>query len=174
MWCPNWHGNCFDVITECERTRVLVTHTASFAEVRKGLNMTWVRDRVLLLDRDHNEGRKVCTWLRCRGWEAQTCGSQDEAMSMLQSSDYNILITELQFFDTTEFILVDWALTNCPDLSVILVTDAPFSRIRKLSFVRRVQFCVEKPINRQVLLRVLLALKDDHPGEKQRGNAASA
>jgi hypothetical protein len=83
-------------------------------------------------------------------------------MSILRSSAYDILITELQFPDSADFPLVDWVLANCPDLSVILVTDAPFSRVSKLDFVRHVQFCVEKPIKRQVLQRVLLALKDDH------------
>ncbi len=91
------------------------------------------------------------------------CDNQDEAMSLLQTSAYGVLITELQFSDTAQFPLVDWVLANCPNLSVVLVTDAPFSWVSKLGFVRNVQFCMEKPINLQLLRRVLLALRNEHP-----------
>jgi two-component SAPR family response regulator len=91
--------------------------------------------------------------------EAWTCENPGEAISMLRSTDYDILITEIIFTGAEGFPFVDWVLANCPGIFIVVVTNAPFSWISRLGFMRHVQFCLERPLKRDALEKALRGLK---------------
>jgi DNA-binding NtrC family response regulator len=123
--------------------------------------MTDRKGRVLLMDSDHDERLTVQTWLKADGWDIGTCASPHDAQLVLKSGEYDILITEIQFSGVKGFPFVDWVLANCPGISIVVVTNAPFSWVSRLGFMRQVQMCLQQPIRREALRKVLLALKDE-------------
>ncbi len=130
------------------------------------------KGRVLLVDSDHDQRCSVDSWLSSQGWVAQACASPDEAMLMLESDNYNVLITEIQFSGPSGFSFVDWVLSNCPGTLIVVVTSAPFSWVSRLGFMRQVQFCLQRPIKRAALEKTLRALNNEMHGECREQNSS--
>lgn len=117
--------------------------------------------RVLIMESNDDEWSKVCAWLESDGWEARRCEWPYEAQSILRSSEYDVLVVGIRHSDAGHLSFLDWVLENCPGISIVVVTDAPFSWLSGLSFIGQVQFCLQKPVKRQALEKALLALKEE-------------
>jgi len=88
-----------------------------------------VRDRILLIDEDHNLLTSFKTLLKEYGFEVETAQDRDQALSHLSRKSFSVLITEylLQHADTRD--VIRQVKVTSPETYIIVVTGAAIDDI---------------------------------------------
>jgi len=127
--------------------------------------------RVLIVDGSSDSRAALGSWLARLGWSVEFCTSGTDALEMLQTRDYDFVITEMHSPDLDGRSLIHWIRTNRPNTDVLVLTDSNSQRNMRFALMNGVRFYMVKPVEPQVVVDALLSLLDG--GTRQRVAPAS-
>ncbi|MGV3524956.1 MAG: response regulator [Candidatus Sericytochromatia bacterium] len=105
-----------------------------------------VRQRILIVDDDPTTLSILERLLQQQGWEVQTAYSGAEALYLLQTEVFEVLLSDVQMPDFDGLSLLVWARGQRPHLRVLLMTGTPLESYHELAqSVRGLKF-LTKPI----------------------------
>jgi CheY-like chemotaxis protein len=84
--------------------------------------------RVLLVDDEEAIRLSLSTFLTRSGYDVDTAGSASQALAMLESGQYSLMLSDIRMPGMTGVELVPRALASNPDLAIVMLTavnDAP-------------------------------------------------
>lgn len=104
------------------------------------------RQRILVVDDDPTTLSILERVLQQQGWEVQTAYSGAEALYLLQTEPFEVLLSDVQMPDFDGLSLLVWARGQRPHLRVLLMTGTPLEGYNALTqSVRGLQF-LSKPV----------------------------
>jgi len=111
--------------------------------------------RVLLIEDEHPLARLMERYIRARGFQVETCGLAQEALSLLSRSvAYDAVVSDWSLPDMTGEELMQRIVSLCPGLPVVVCSGHPLSSERLPPNARFLQ----KPFLPQALAAALDSL----------------
>ncbi len=110
---------------------------------------------ILLVDDDPEVVWALGRYFTRAGFQVATCGDGDEAISLLESTSFDTVITDIKMPRLNGFALVDWLRNNRPTTRIIVMTGFGGPSIRQLSIRKGAILYLEKPVDPAFLLEVL-------------------
>jgi len=117
--------------------------------------------RVILVDEDPAVVWAVGRSLVRAGFSVVTCGDGEDALSLLETQDFDVLITDIRLLKVGGLALVDWARSNKPAIKVIVTAASASPVIRNLAITRGALLYLEKPVDTDLLVSVLSETNHD-------------
>lgn len=77
---------------------------------------------LLVVDDDKHILEAMADYLRSLGHRTETASSCKDAMERMSEFPFEVVICDVNLGDRDGFELLEWATTNCPDTSVLLIT----------------------------------------------------
>ncbi len=119
-----------------------------------------VKTRVLLVDDDPEISWAVGKLLTKADCLVSACGDGAEAVELLKSKKYDILITDIQMPRMNGLALIEWAAHHCPKMRVVVMTGFGSSSVQKVSLKRGAIMYLEKPFDIKALVDVVVNADD--------------
>lgn len=111
--------------------------------------------RVLLVDDDSDITWGIGRCLTRAGLTVATCGDGAEALELLESQDFDALVTDVQMPRVNGLTLLDWARRNRPRMRVVVMTAFGSEAVMSAAVHRGAVLYLEKPLDPVVLVEVL-------------------
>jgi CheY-like chemotaxis protein len=116
---------------------------------------------ILLVDDDPEVVWALGKYFTRAGFPVTTCGDGEEAIALLESRDFDTVITDIQMPRLNGLALVDWLRVNRSGTSVVVITAFGGPSIRHLSISKGAILYLEKPVDPDLLAEVLSSAKDE-------------
>ena len=129
--------------------------------------MSTEKRSILLVDDDPEVMWALGRYFTRAGFPVATCGDGDEAITLLESKDFDTVITDLRMPRLNGFALIDWVRKNRPGTRIVVMTGFGGPPIRQLSLRKGAILYVEKPVDPAFLLEVITS---DDDGTHFSGN----
>lgn len=110
---------------------------------------------VLVVDDDAGIIWTIGSALTRAGFAVTTCRDGAEALALLESRDFEILITDVELQDINGLQLLDWARRHRSNLKVVVITGYGSGAVRELAIGKGAFAYLEKPVNMQLLISVI-------------------
>jgi ActR/RegA family two-component response regulator len=110
---------------------------------------------VLVVDDDAGIIWTIGSALTRAGFAVTTCRDGAEALALLESRDFDILVTDVELQDINGLQLLDWARRNRPDLKVVVITGYGSGALKELAIGKGAFAYLEKPVDMQLLISVI-------------------
>jgi CheY-like chemotaxis protein len=110
---------------------------------------------VLVVDDDAGIIWTIGSALARAGFAVTTCRDGAEALALLESRDFDILITDVELQDINGLQLLDWARRNRSNLKVVVITGYGSGAVKQLAIEKGAFAYLEKPVNMQLLISVI-------------------
>jgi CheY-like chemotaxis protein len=123
--------------------------------------MTIRKDSILLVDDDPEVVWALGRYFARAGFSVTTCGDGEEAIGLLASRDFNIVITDIQMPRLNGLALVDWLRENRARTRVVVITAFGGPSIRHLSIKKGAILYLEKPVDPDLLAQALSSSKEE-------------
>ncbi len=117
--------------------------------------MTPLHRHVLLVDDDPELSWAVGRYLTRAGYKVLTCGDGSEALQVLESRQFDALVTDVQMPGVNGLALVEWVREHRPRMSVVVITAFGSPTIREVAMRKGAIVYLEKPLDPAVLVDVL-------------------
>ncbi len=123
--------------------------------------MTDSSGSILIADDDQNVVRWVGKYLTREGFSVTTCGDGAEAISLLESRPFDVLVTDIRMPKVNGLAVVDWVRSNLPGIRVIVITAFGSPSIKQLAVRKGAILYLEKPVDPILLVEVLRSVETD-------------
>jgi CheY-like chemotaxis protein len=123
--------------------------------------MTTRKDSILLVDDDPEVAWALGRYFARAGFPVTTCGDGEEAIALLESRDFDTVITDIQMPRLNGLALVDWLRANRASTRVVVITAFGGPSIRHLSIKKGAILYLEKPVDPDLLAEALLSSKEE-------------
>ncbi len=117
--------------------------------------MTDGNRRIILVDEDPDAVWAIGSSLTRAGFSVTTCGDGEEALSLLESRAYDVLITDIRLPKIGGLALVDWARDNRPAIKVVVTTASGSPVVKNLTLSKGALLYLEKPVDTDLLISVI-------------------
>jgi CheY-like chemotaxis protein len=118
---------------------------------------------VLLVDDDADVAWGVGRCLARAGFSVTSSGNGAEAMTLLASRHYDFLLTDIRMPVVNGIELTGWVRKNRPQTRVIVMTAFGSPAIRQLSFRKGAIQYLEKPLDPNLLIEVIISAGHREP-----------
>ena len=123
--------------------------------------MTTRKDSILLVDDDPDVVWALGRYFTRAGFPVTTCGDGEEAIALLESRDFETVITDIQMPRLNGLALVDWLRANRAGTRVVVITAFGGPSIRHLSIKKGAILYLEKPVDPDLLAEALSSSKEE-------------
>jgi CheY-like chemotaxis protein len=123
--------------------------------------MTLQKDSILLVDDDPDVVWALGRYFTRAGFPVTTCGDGEEAIALLESEDFDTVITDIQMPRLNGLALVEWLRANRASTRVVVMTAFGGPSIRHLSIKKGAILYLEKPVDPDLLAEALLSSKEE-------------
>jgi CheY-like chemotaxis protein len=123
--------------------------------------MTTGKDSILLVDDDPEVVWALGRYFTRAGFPVTTCGDGQEAIALLESRDFDTVVTDIQMPRLNGLALVDWLRANRASTKVVVITAFGGPSIRHLSIKKGAILYLEKPVDPDLLAEALSSSKQD-------------
>jgi CheY-like chemotaxis protein len=123
---------------------------------------------VLLVDDDPEVVWGVGRCLTRAGYAVSTCGDGSEAIPLLRSKDFEILVTDIQMPRFNGLALIEWVHRNRPDIRIVAITAFGSPSIQQVALKKGAILYLEKPVDPDMLIEVLAERREKR--DTFRGN----
>jgi len=123
--------------------------------------MTTQKDSILLVDDDPDVVWALGRYFARAGFPVTTCGDGEEAIALLESRDFDTVITDIQMPRLNGLALVDWLRAHRAGTRVVVITAFGGPSIRHLSIKKGAILYLEKPVDPDLLAQALLSSKEE-------------
>ncbi|MBN1656645.1 MAG: response regulator [Deltaproteobacteria bacterium] len=113
------------------------------------------RDRVLLVDDELTVAWSIGRYLTRAGFSISACGSVSEALELLNSKSYDVVITDIHMPGTSGLVLIDWIRDNRPNMRVVTITGFGSPALHKIAMEKGSILYLDKPVDVEYLVNVL-------------------
>jgi len=103
--------------------------------------------RVLIVDDDPSMGETLALWLNRRGFEATSRLDARDALTLLESTDFDVIVTDLNMHEMNGLALCERVVAMRPGLPVIVTTGFGGSESRAAAFAAGAYDFLTKPID---------------------------
>jgi DNA-binding NarL/FixJ family response regulator len=110
---------------------------------------------VLLADDDPDLSWAVGKFLTRAGLTVVTCTDGAEAISLIESREFDTLITDIQMPKVNGLALIDWVREHRPNMRVVVMTAFGSPFLRDLALRKGAILYLEKPVDPSILLEVI-------------------
>jgi CheY-like chemotaxis protein len=117
------------------------------------------KSSVLLVDDDHDVVWGMGRCLTRAGFQVATCSDGAEAISLLDSRPFDVLITDIRMPLVSGLALTDWVRKHQPQTKVIVMTAFGSTAMRQLSLRKGAFQYLEKPVDPEVLVEIISDVK---------------
>ena len=117
--------------------------------------MTELKESILLVDDDPEQVWALGRYFTRAGFSVTTCGDGAEAISVLESRNFNTVITDIQMPRLNGLALLDWLRENRSGTRVVVITGFGGPSIRHASITRGAILYLEKPVDPDLLAEAL-------------------
>ena len=120
---------------------------------------------ILLVDDDQRLLESMADWMRSLGYQMTTAVSVEEGESLVQSSEFDLIITDLRFDELDGFELLRFCKRNSPETPVLLLTGyasmdtgveairaGAFDLLTKPIIDQELQIAIERALNQQQVI----------------------
>jgi CheY-like chemotaxis protein len=111
--------------------------------------------RVLVVDDDPGVIWTVGRTLTRAGLTVTTCQDGADALSLLESKEFDLMITDIQLRELNGLALLEWARANRPALKVIVITGYGSSAVKNLALSKGAYVYMEKPVDLDLLIAMI-------------------
>jgi CheY-like chemotaxis protein len=118
------------------------------------------KTRVLLVDDDPEISWGVGKLLTRAGCVVSVCGDGMEAVDLLQSKSFDILITDVQMPRMNGLALIEWVVHHQPRLRVVVMTAFGSASVQKVALNKGAILYLEKPFDPQALVDIVISGKN--------------
>jgi CheY-like chemotaxis protein len=119
------------------------------------------KDSILLVDDDPEVAWALGRYFARAGFLVTTCGDGEEAIHLLESRDFDTVITDIQMPRFNGLALVDWLRANRGGTRVVVITAYGGPSIRQLSIKKGAILYLEKPVDPDLLAEALTSSKEE-------------
>jgi CheY-like chemotaxis protein len=123
--------------------------------------MTTRKQSILLVDDDPHVVWALGRYFTRAGFPVTTCGDGEEAIALLESKDFDTVITDIQMPRLNGLALVDWLRANRAGTRVVVITAFGGPSIRHLSIKKGAILYLEKPVDPDLLAEALSSSKEE-------------
>ncbi len=113
------------------------------------------KKRVLLVDDDPDLVWGIGRCLTRADYSVATCGDGKEAIDLMQTTDFDVLITDIQMPKINGLALIDWIHQHQPSLRIVVMTAFGSPQLRNLTLRKGAILYLEKPVDPALLIEVL-------------------
>lgn len=118
------------------------------------------RIRALVVDDEPAVRTFLCRWLREDGHECEEAGDAEEALAILETKDFDVLLTDLRMPGRGGLELVETARAADPELAILVVSGVAGDRAPVEALQRGAWAWIGKPFEREeVRIQLLCALR---------------
>ncbi len=111
--------------------------------------------RILLVDEDAEVAWRIGRYLTRDGFSVVTCSNGAEAVDLLGSRKFDVLITDIQIPHLCGVSLIDWARREKPDIQVVAITSVGSASMRQVILRKGAVLYLEKPVDLELLIEFL-------------------
>ncbi len=123
--------------------------------------MATQKNSILIVDDDPEQVWALGRYFTRAGFSVTTCGDGAEAISVLESRNFDTVITDIQMPRLNGLALVDWLRTNRSATRVVVITAFGGPAIRHLSITKGAILYLEKPVDPDLLAEALSSTKEE-------------
>ena len=117
------------------------------------------KSSVLFVDDDHDVVWGMGRCLTRAGFLVATCSDGAEAISLLDSRSFDVVVTDIRMPAVSGLALSDWLRKHQPQTKVIVMTAFGSTAMRQLSLRKGAFEYLEKPVDPEVLVEIISAAK---------------
>lgn len=111
--------------------------------------------RLLLVDDDPDVVWGMGRYLMRRGFEVTTCGDGTEAVELLTTGSFDVVVTDIQMPGLNGLALIEWLNQNRPDTRVVVMTAFGSPTVQELVRRKGAILYLEKPVDPDLLVQVI-------------------
>lgn len=130
---------------------------------------TWTKS-ILLADDDVDVVWGLGKCLTRAGFAVTTAGDGSEAVDMLYSRLFDVIITDVRMPRMNGLALLDWIRANRPNAHVVVMTAFSSPYIKDLCASKGVTLFLEKPVDPDMLISAISGALPRDPGESSPGS----
>ena len=123
--------------------------------------MTDNKGSILLVDDDPEVAWALGRYFTRSGFSVMTCGDGAEAIELLDSRDFDAVITDIQMPRLNGLALIDWLRERKSRCKVVVMTAFGGPSIRRLSISKGAILYLEKPVDPDLMLTAIQASDDE-------------
>lgn len=113
------------------------------------------KDRLLLVDDQLEMVWDLGRCLARAGFVVTTCGDASEALPLLETKTFDILVTDIQMPNLNGLALIEWARQNRPGVRVVVMTGFGSPSLKDTALRKGAFLYLEKPLDPNLLIEVL-------------------
>ena len=117
---------------------------------------------LLLVDDDSDVVWSVGRCLTRAGFVVSICGDGAEAVRLLESKEFEFLVTDIQMPGLNGLALIEWVRQNRPHIRVVVMTAFGSPSVRQVSLRKGALLYMEKPVDPDLLIEILNSSNQDH------------
>lgn len=123
--------------------------------------MSGSKGSILLVDDDPEVVWALGRFFTRSGFSVNTCGDGVEAIELLESRDFDAVITDLQMPRLNGLALIDWLRENKSRCKIVVMTAFGGPSIRRLSIAKGAILYLEKPVDPELMLTSINSSDDE-------------
>ncbi len=123
--------------------------------------MSQPKRSVVLVDDDSEVVWGLGRCLTRAGFAVSTCTDGAEAVELLRSREFDVLVTDVQMPGVNGLALIEWVRENRPRSQVVVMTAFGSPQVKQVSLSKGAGLYLEKPVDPQFLIEIIRSRSSD-------------